>query len=164
MPPASNQLFTYNDVAAEVAAGRMVWSGSAQSGTSPLTWSQYTSAVVTDGANPAGYASNQCVTYNDALARAVTLMPPASATVADVGGGECDASWTAPSTGLAPTSYDYQFFGGGTHPIVNTTSLSAIQTGYLNGQIAYIKVRSKNGTLTSGWTTSNSVTMLVGGA
>jgi hypothetical protein len=165
MPPASNQLFTYNDVAAEVAAGRMVWSGAAQSGNSPLTWSQYTSAVTTNGTNPQGYTSNQCVQYQHALAVAVTIMPPTSVTATDIGGGECDCSFTAPSSGLAPTSYDYQFFVGGVgDAVANTTTSPVTRAGYTNGQLAKCQVRSKNGSLVSGWVMSNTVTMAVGGA
>lgn len=160
--PANNQLITFNDVAAEVAAGRMLWTSGAQSGTSIITWNQFTANVNNDGTNPIGYASNQCPTYLDCLNRAViSVQIPQAPTISDATGGDAHAVWTAPNTGPAPTSYDVQFYKNGfTYgAIVNTTTLSADKLLYIAGNSAKFDVRSLNGAQTSAWVTSNTITM-----
>jgi len=162
MPPASNQLFTWNDVVAEVAAKRMAWSGAPLSGNSPMTWSSFVANVLTNGTNPQGYPSNKCPTYADALAVCITIQPPTSVIASDAGAGECDVSWTAPSSGLSPDSYDYQFNTDA--GFTNALGTVASKTGYINNQNANCQVRTVHGAYKSAWALSNTITMHVTGA
>lgn len=69
--PASNELFSFNDIATAVASGTMAWSGAAQSGSYGITWAQFKTYVLYDGTNPSGYADNQCIPYSYGTARAI---------------------------------------------------------------------------------------------
>lgn len=161
MPPASNQLFTFNDVANEVSAGRMLWSGSSQSGTACLSWSQFASAVSNDGTNPGGYASNQCIPYSYGLARAVTVRPPTNVFVQDNFGGDLVVNWVAPSSGPTPDSYNVQFYRNGS-PFgapVNVLGLGSDKAGYSSGDNAFAWVQSVYHSSTSAYASGNAVTM-----
>lgn len=152
-----NQCCTWNDLAAEVAAGRMVWNGAAQSGTAVVTWADFTVHVQYDGTNPAGLAATQCPKYNALIARASTIQPPATVTGTNSGPGRLTGSWTPPGSGLAPTSYDYQYYRNGVAfgAQANLAASPAPQmAGYASGDTATISVRSVNGALASAWLAS----------
>lgn len=166
--PANDQLCSWDVIAAEVAAGRMMWSGAAQSGTVVPTWSQWQAAVMNDGTNPAGLAATQCPRYDALLARAVVMQPPATATASNGGAGTLMADWTAPASGPAPASYDIQYYSNGS-PLsgiknVPAGTLSDSQSGYPASASGYFTVRSKaSGGAVSAWLQSNTVTV-TGGA
>jgi hypothetical protein len=152
MPPANNQLFTFNDVANEVSAGRMVWSGSAQSGTSIITWSQFITYVSYDGTNPVGYVSNQCVRYDDALARAVVVPPPFSLTITPGSPVKCTCNWSLPvdpsRTGVEIVFYASTTYPTGTLILLSNTTTTKAFSGLASGETVSYTLRDKQGTST----------------
>lgn len=152
-----NQCCTWNDLAAEVAAGRMAWNGAAQSGTTVVTWAAFTAHVQYDNTNPAGLAATQCPKYNALIARASTIQPPATVTGTNNGPGRLAGSWTPPGSGLAPASYDYQYYRNGLAFGAQgnvAASPPPAMSGYASGDTAAIQVRSVNGAQASAWLSS----------
>lgn len=166
--PTNDQLCSWDTIAAEVAASRMLWSGGAQSGSLIPTFSQWQANVQNDGTNPQGIASNQCARYDALLARAVVLQPPASASANNGGGGTLMADWTNPSSGPTPNSFDIQYYSNGSPfgAVVNVPygTLNDTKTGYPNNASGYFTIRSRtNSGAISNWLQSNTVT-ITGGA
>ena len=154
MPPASNQLFSFNDVASEVSAGRMLWSGSAMSGNSPISFSQFTAYVMNDGSNPNSYASNQCLPYSEGLARAVVIPPPYSLTITPGSPTKCTCNWLLP-TDAGRTGVEITFYASTSYPTGLTTLLaynatSYTKTGLSSGETVSYTLRAKHGVSTFG--------------
>jgi hypothetical protein len=163
MALSGTQICSWDDIASEVAAGRMVWNGAAQSGTNDVTWAQFIAHVNYDGTNPSGFAATQCVNYNGFVARVTTIQVPTGVAVATAGPHNVTGSWGAPGGGLAPTSYNYQFFQNGVAygAVVNTAALTAPSPGgFTTGASVTISVQGKNGSNVGPWSTSFPVTVL----
>ena len=98
MPPASNQLLTWNDIAAEVSAGRMVWKTSAQSGLNLPNYQTFGTYIAVS--NLAAFANNNIPNYSQLLTVVVTALPVTGLTAADaIGFGKANATWSLPSGG-----------------------------------------------------------------
>jgi len=148
--PVSNQLMSWDLIAAEVSAGRMIWSGSAQSGNYAISWGMFIANIVYDGTNPSGYASNQGPPYSYLLARSIVINPPATLSAYNAGLGIVTADWTAPSSGLAPTSYTVEFYQNSVLKQTDTGITSLTDTSspgsvtYTAGDLVTVKVYSVN--------------------
>lgn len=125
-------------VAAEVAAGRMLWSGSAQSGVTAISWGQFTSAVSNDGTNPGGYAVNQLAPYSYMLAHAVVVGDPTSLFASPTGDSEAThtstATWNAPATGPTPASYTVLWYQNGA---LKQTATGVVTTNHTSSGFEY---------------------------
>jgi hypothetical protein len=157
------QVCNWNDIASEVAAGRMTWSGAAQSGTNDITWAQFIAQVTYDGTNPAGLGATQCPNYNQLVARVTTLQAPVGPIATSPSVHNANATWSAPGGGLAPTSYNYQWFQNGVAfgGVTNTAALSAPNTGgFTTGAAVHISVQGKNGANVGPWANSPDITIL----
>jgi hypothetical protein len=166
MPPASTECCTIDDIIAEVAASRMVWSGSAMGASTRLiTWLEFKNNLIYDGTNPASLANGQNPNYSALIARAVVVMPPEfPVAVQDAPGpvnGIVGASWSAPSSGVTPTSYSVQFTKNGSDygAPISTGSLSTSKGLYTTGDVGAFRVKSVYNAASSSEVTSNDVTI-----
>lgn len=161
--PANNQLITWNDIVTAVGAGQMLWSGGAQSGTFAITWSQFTSHVMTDGTNPVGYAAGQCPTWADALARAVVVPPPFSLTITPGSPLKCTCNWSLP-TDASRSAVEIVFYASTTYPGGTLVTLAAnatskVFTGLASGETVSYTLRTVDSATYSGYVYSPSSTV-----
>lgn len=157
MPPGSTELCSWDDLAAEVAAGRMMWSGSAQSGTDCPSFSEWQAAVANDGLNPDSYPSNELAPYAYLLAHAV--VQPTNVVLSNTSNcGTCSYSMSL-TFASRPSGWDalVQQNGVGGYTNIGTVNSLSIPSGLANFTSYFYNVKYSNGVTTTPIVASNTV-------
>lgn len=157
--PSSNQLATWSDM---TSAGVVYQAGGPPGGSAMITASNYNTYIQNDGGYPWGYASNQCMRYDDMNTHKVTITLHSSSfgsaqassdgwTSRDIGGGFSCSSYPA-------INQTYTHNSSTVAPTTTGTQLSISFTGvsFSNETLMHISLYNPSSTLVTSFTSSSS--------